>query len=85
MSGKQRIKKNLEITRKKKCEVCGKLPPSDPAHIHSRGAGGSDDLSNLMALCRKHHIEQHQIGLHSFTLKYNLPLDLSGIYPKRLL
>jgi hypothetical protein len=41
------------------CEICGKMA-NDIHHIHARGMGGSkqaDNIENLMALCRNHHIE----------------------------
>ncbi len=41
------------------CEVCGSQAV-DIHHIHPRGMGGTktkDTIENLMALCRKHHIE----------------------------
>lgn len=47
---------------------------SDPAHVKSRGAGGGDDT--VVPLCRKHHREQHQLGVKSFERKYGL--DLQG-------
>jgi hypothetical protein len=52
------------------CAACGK-GPSDAAHIRSRGAGGPDDFFNLMPLCRKHHIEQHTIGIRTFVDKHD--------------
>jgi predicted restriction endonuclease len=41
------------------CEICGDTAV-DIHHIQSRGMGGtsklsSDNIENLMALCRKHH------------------------------
>lgn len=61
------------------CEVCGSQAV-DIHHIHPRGMGGTktkDTIENLMALCRKHHIEfgdkkqhmdfliiTHQIKMH---------------------
>jgi len=39
------------------CECCNK-PATDIHHIHARGMGGrgsADEISNLMALCRKCH------------------------------
>lgn len=47
--------------REKGCVACGKRP-SDPAHIRSKGAGGPDESWNLIALCRRHHSQQHQHG-----------------------
>ena len=41
------------------CEICG-IYANDIHHIDARGMGGSnekDNINNLMALCRKHHIE----------------------------
>jgi len=52
-----------------RCLVCRDLP-TDQCHITSRGAGGSDEDWNLMPLCRRHHIEQHTIGIVSFVTKH---------------
>jgi len=41
------------------CEVCGK-PASEIHHIHRRGMGGAtkaDAPENLMAVCRRCHVE----------------------------
>ena len=43
------------------CEIpdCGKVA-NDLHHIQARGMGGSkyrDNIENIMALCREHHIE----------------------------
>lgn len=41
------------------CEVCGSRA-NDIHHIEARGMGGSkeaDNIENLQALCRKHHLE----------------------------
>jgi len=41
------------------CECCG-TKAVDIHHIEARGMGGNkeaDNIGNLMALCRKHHIE----------------------------
>ena len=70
------------LLKKRPCEVCGD-PNSEWDHLRTRGAGGSDEPSNLQSLCRLHHQERHKIGLKSFVKKYNLPIDASGIYPKR--
>lgn len=40
------------------CEICGKAA-NDLHHIERRGIGGSlqrDNIENLMALCRNHHV-----------------------------
>lgn len=43
------------------CECCGN-PAVDINHIEARGMGGNplgdkDDITNLMAMCREHHVE----------------------------
>ena len=41
------------------CEVCGRRAV-DIHHITARGMGGGrgkDEIGNLMALCREHHME----------------------------
>ena len=48
------------------CEVVGCNEPSGPPHhIRTRGAGGSDEVENLIALDRLHHIEAHN-GVQTF-------------------
>jgi len=39
------------------CEACGN-PAVDVHHIYGRGEG-RDVITNLMALCRKHHEKAH--------------------------
>jgi len=52
------------------CVVCGKL--AEGHHIRTRGAGGSDDESNILWLCRRHHVEIHTIGKYTFAKKYKI-------------
>lgn len=47
--------------------------PIDACHVKSRGAGGSDP-KNLFSACRKHHAEQHTLGIKSFGAKYGFSL-----------
>lgn len=61
-------RKLLDTYHKKPCLACGQL--SDPCHIISRGAGGPDEVWNLMPLCRKHHSEQHQKGWKALASRY---------------
>jgi hypothetical protein len=82
----KRIKnrKLLNSFHNKPCIVCGKVP-SDPDHLRTRGAGGGDEESNIIPLCRHpHHIERHTIGLKSFVKKYNLPISWDTGWPKRV-
>lgn len=54
-------KKLLAETRKEPCIICGALEV-DAAHIKSVGAGGHDELENILPLCRACHTKQHQFG-----------------------
>jgi hypothetical protein len=58
----------LNSYHQKRCVACGKQG-SDPAHVLSRGAGGDDVESNLIALCRRHHSLQHQVGWYYLVVK----------------
>lgn len=54
------------------CEVSGKVVSSniEPHHIKSRGAGGTNDFSNLIRLTPELHREIHTIGARKFAVKY---------------
>lgn len=58
------------------CIICG-TQNSDIAHRYTVGAGRNrneiDHYGNeVLALCRKHHQSQHQMGIDSFNEKYHL-------------
>lgn len=53
------------------CRVCG-AQSIDRHHIISKGAGGSDNVVNIIHLCRKHHSECHSIGRETFFSKYRI-------------
>ncbi|WP_159315900.1 putative HNHc nuclease [Mammaliicoccus sciuri] len=60
----------------RKCVICGKNS-SDLAHRYAVGRGRNrnkiDHYGNeVLALCRNHHNEQHQIGIDTFNTKYYL-------------
>jgi len=63
-------KKLIKHLKDNPCNICGKPGPSDVHHLTTRGAGGNDTLENLLVLCRKHHVEIHQVGLTKFSWKY---------------
>ena len=65
------------------CHACGKDGPSDPAHMKSRGAGGTSD--HLVPLCRDCHVEQHSKGIKTFFEKHGVidTLDLAQQYHHR--
>lgn len=63
-------------TVNRNCVICGK-PHSDLAHRFAVGRGRDrtkiDHFGNqVLALCRSHHNEQHQIGMETFNNKYHL-------------
>lgn len=63
-------------TVNRNCVICGK-PHSDLAHRFAVGRGRDrtkiDHFGNqVLALCRFHHNEQHQIGMDTFNNKYHL-------------
>jgi len=61
------------------CCVCSQLPPSDPAHVRSRGAGGKD-AANVAPLCRRHHIEQHALGRSALEARCGVSLEVVASY-----
>ncbi|MCO4332467.1 putative HNHc nuclease [Staphylococcus hyicus] len=63
-------------TVNRNCVICGK-PHSDLAHKYAVGRGRDRTNINhygnqVLALCREHHTEQHNIGMDSFNDKYHL-------------
>lgn len=50
-----------ELCRTLPCCICGAEPPSDPAHVRSRGAMGKD-RANVIPLCRICHQNQEATG-----------------------
>lgn len=58
-----------KLCRRLPCAACGRLGPSDPAHVISRGAGGGD-RGNVIPLCKSDprtgyvgcHDDQHRGG-----------------------
>lgn len=52
-----------------------RLWQSDPAHVVARGMGGcGGDKSQLVPLCRPHHVEQETSGVLEFNRRYHLDL-----------
>lgn len=67
---KRKVDQNiLDIYRNISCCICA-MRPVDPCHIKTRGSGGPDEHWNLVALCRKHHTEQGQLGFLTMFEKY---------------
>lgn len=63
-------------TVNRNCVICGK-PHADLAHYEAVGRGMNRNKMNhydkhVLALCREHHNEQHQMGVKSFDDKYYL-------------
>lgn len=61
----------VEIIKNTPCVICSALP-SDNVHVVSKAAGGN--YKDIVPLCRKHHLESHQIGTLTFSEKYNIDL-----------
>ena len=63
-------------TINRKCVICGK-PGADLAHREAVGSGRNRKKvkhigERVLALCRRHHSEQHQIGVDSFDKLHHL-------------
>lgn len=63
-------------TVNRNCIICGK-PNSDLAHHYEIGRGKNRKTMNhygyeVLALCREHHSEQHNIGVDTFDKKFHL-------------
>ncbi len=63
-------------TINRNCVICGQ-PNSDLAHLETVGRGMNRNKINhydkhVLALCRKHHTTQHQMGIESFNKYYQL-------------
>lgn len=63
-------------TVNRNCVICGK-PHAELAHYHAVGRGRNRNKINhygnkVLALCRKHHQTQHDMGMDSFNKKYHL-------------
>ncbi|MGW7888648.1 putative HNHc nuclease [Staphylococcus xylosus] len=63
-------------TINRKCVICG-TPNSDLAHYQAVGRGRNrnkiDHYENkVLALCRKHHTQQHDMGMSSFNKLHHL-------------
>ena len=50
------------------CEVCGKVAV-DIHHIKYKSRGGTDEIGNLIALCRPCHVKAHNEQLKESELK----------------
>ena len=70
----------------RQCIICGK-PKSDLAHKQAIGRGRNRNKMDhygheVLALCRNHHTEQHQIGINSFNKKYHLENSWVKVTPE---
>ena len=74
-------KQRMAIMRRL-CVICGK-PGADLAHYQAIGRRSRSKVDHrkfwFMSLCRKHHTEQHTIGIREFIAKYHIkPVKLDG-------
>jgi 5-methylcytosine-specific restriction endonuclease McrA len=60
----------IKAMRMSKCLACECPPPVDIHHIKSRGAGGKDDIWNVIPLCRFCHSKWHNQGAKTFLENY---------------
>ena len=73
-------------TINRQCVICGK-PKADLAHRYAIGRGRNRKTMNhygnqVLALCREHHNEQHDIGIDSFNRKYHLENSWIKVTPE---
>ena len=73
-------------TINRQCVICGK-PKSDIAHLEAVGSGRdrrTHDHTNhhVLALCRRHHNEQHQVGIKTFNQTYHLENSWVKVTPE---
>ena len=58
-------------SRHKVCEACGEWQEqTDIHHIKTRGSGGTDNPSNILALCRLHHTQFHSGAPEDFSKEF---------------
>lgn len=80
--------KQMLAIKRKRCVICGR--PGELAHWDAVGSGRNRNKINhvgmqAMTLCRDHHQEQHNIGLHEFAVKYHIrPIKITAELAKRL-
>lgn len=81
-------KKFLKSLKSKTCLTCGSIPPSDPSHMTSVGAGGDDTKENVIPQCRRCH-QEWGMGRFSFLekniklvrwLEYQARWDILNLY-----
>lgn len=63
---------HLQKIREMPCAGCGHRAPSDPDHLQTRGAGGSDLFA--VPLCRACHSRRHAIGTAAFEAEIGVSL-----------
>ena len=73
-------------TINRQCVICG-APNSDIAHLEAVGSGRdrkTHDHTNhhVLALCRRHHNEQHQVGVKTFNQTYHLENSWVKVTPE---
>ena len=68
----QKFRKHYNIGEQDiiKCGMCGGIAV-DIHHIKYRSQGGTDDIDNLIALCRRHHELAHAKKITTEELKLN--------------
>lgn len=60
----------LDCYQGRACMVCAHTETTIGHHLITKGAGGPDEMWNLIPLCHVHHDEVHKIGLYRFADRY---------------
>lgn len=73
-----RDREYLNFLKILKCTIndgdCLRRTESDPHHVRTVGAGGSD--YDAIPLCRFHHVKIHSMGVESFKQRYHLNYEV---------
>lgn len=72
---KEQFGPQADLCRQLPCCACGAKPPSEPDHVRSRGAGGTDE--DTVPMCRTCHDLRHAFGHIQLSIMRNLPVGVS--------
>lgn len=64
-------RRRVQIISAIPCIICN-TSPSENAHVISKAAGGT--WKDVVPMCHRHHLEQHQTGIKTFQEKYKINL-----------
>lgn len=64
-----------------RCTRCGRAGALEAHHVQHVLQGGTDDLSNLVTLCRRCHIDAHDLAPESQRRWRDLIKTVEGVTP----